>query len=282
MDFFTPIVDDPYLFGGIAAANSLSDIYAMGGTPLTAMNIVCFPIDTAPPEMLGQILRGGYDKTTESGAVLVGGHSVEDPEPKFGMAVTGAVHPSKVIANSSAKPGDRIVLTKAIGTGVVTTAAKYDDCEPEAFEAACNSMMTLNADASAAAVACDVRAGTDITGFGLAGHLYRLALASGVGIEISAMSIPLFPHMKEMVGRGHVTRGSVQGFEYLGNSLVAENVEESLLHLMFDPQTSGGLALCVSTERLERLIQELTDRQVLVRAVIGRVTDGPPMVVVRP
>ena len=284
LDFFTPIVDDPYLFGQIAAANSLSDVYAMGAQPLTVMNIVCFPIADRGPDELAEIMRGGAEKVAESGAALVGGHSVDDPEPKFGLSVTGIVDPAHIATNSGARPGDWIVLTKPLGTGIVTTAAKFDECPPEVLALACWSMATLNSGGAAAmrtvgiGVGLPVHAATDITGFALLGHLYHLARASGVGVVLNSASLPLLPRAAELAASGNVTRGGKENAAYLSNYMtVAPSVSPDILQVMLDPQTSGGLAICVAEEALERLLETLEICGVATRAVIGRIiaADAP-------
>lgn len=279
VDFFTPIVDDPYLFGAIAAANSLSDVYAMGGRPITVMNILCFPIKERDPNELAAILRGGADKVQEANANLVGGHSVEDPEPKFGLAVTGLVHPQRVTTNAGAQPGDVIVLTKPLGTGIVTTAAKFDEADEETFASAVSSMATLNAGAAEAmrAVGIEpngdgVHAATDITGFGLLGHLYQMAKASGVGIEINQNALPLLPNVERLAAKNNVTAGGKANLAYVSDALtVAPDVSPIRLAVLADPQTSGGLAICVSESALPRLLEELANQNTLAHSVIGRI-----------
>jgi selenide,water dikinase len=249
VDFFTPIVDDPYAYGAIAAANALSDVYAMGGRPITVLNIACFDPAAAPPEVWAQILKGAYDKTTEAGAIVLGGHSVEDDEPKFGMAVTGLVDPNRVFANTNAEPGDRIFLSKPLGTGIVTTAAKNDFATPEELSAAIESMALLNLAASEAGLAAGVRCATDITGFGLAGHLFNVARASEVQIEIVSGGLPVLPGVERMVAGGQTTGGARKNRLFLGSSFeVAEGLAEWLVHLALDPQSSGGLALFSKVE----------------------------------
>ncbi|GMV35714.1 MAG: hypothetical protein AMXMBFR61_02220 [Fimbriimonadales bacterium] len=276
VDFFTPIVDDPYLFGAIAAANALSDVYAMGGRPLTALNILCFPAGVAPPEVLSRILLGGYEKVNEAGAVVVGGHSVEDKEPKFGMAVTGIVNPGQAITNKDARPGQRIVLTKPLGTGVITTAAKFDSCPPDALEAACASMTRLNREASYAAVRHGVRTGTDITGFGLAGHLSHVARASGVGLRLEWERLPLLPEARRLAAEGHSPGGAMANHAWLDDILeFAPDVPEEMRKLVVDPQTSGGLALFVAPEHVDVLLAELPGA-----AEIGGAEEGPPRIFV--
>lgn len=289
VDFFTPIVDDPYLFGQIAAANSLSDVYAMGGKPITVMNILCFPINERDPHELAEILRGGADKVAEAGASLVGGHSVEDSEPKFGLSVTGLIDPDHVTTNAGAQVGDVIVLTKPLGTGIITTSAKFDECEPAILDAACRSMAMLNAGAAEAmrtigiGTELPIHAATDVTGFGLIGHLYHMAKASRVSIEIDSAALPALPDIENQVTKGNVTRGDKENRAYLGDALqVASNVAAWRLSLILDPQTSGGLAICVAPSHLDRLLAELKANNTLVQAVIGRVVASDvPQILVR-
>jgi selenide,water dikinase len=251
VDFFTPIVDDPYAYGAIAAANALSDVYAMGGTPITALNIACFSPDMAPAEIWSEILRGAYEKVVESGAVLLGGHSVEDKEPKFGMAVTGLIDPSKMFENTQAKPGDRIYLSKPLGTGIVSTAAKFDAADSDHFAQATQSMMTLNKDASTWGIDQGVRCATDITGFGLAGHLFHIAKASKVHIQINHQALPLLTGVMPGLLGGFVTGGATKNAAYLGDSLTLHHgLPDWVLPVMLDPQTSGGLALFSTVETI--------------------------------
>jgi selenide, water dikinase len=266
MDFFTPIVDDPYAYGQIAAANALSDVYAMGGRPLTVMNIACFDPAAAPAEVWSSVLLGMHDKTVEAGAVVVGGHTVEDDEPKFGMSVTGLVDPARVLSNDRAEPGDEIWLTKPLGTGIVTTAAKNDAARPEELAAAIESMSTLNAAAADAALESGAKCATDVTGFGLAGHLMNVARASGIGIEIEASTLPLLPGLERMVAEEWTTGGAARTRRHLGESLTfGQDVPEWLQAVVVDPQTSGGLAVFVS-------------RPVSGGVRIGRVVTGPPTI----
>lgn len=276
VDFFTPIVDDPYSYGAIAAANALSDVYAMGGKPLTALNILCYPLGAMPAEILRQILMGGYNKVKEAGAVVIGGHSVEDPEPKFGCAVTGIIDPERAITNANARPGDRIVLTKPLGTGIITTAAKFDACPPHALAAAIESMSLLNAQASEVAVKHGVRAGTDVTGFGLAGHLAHIARASGVTIRVHVSALPLHPEVVRLAAEGQVTGGARKNREWLSDILRFDgDLPPWAEEIVLDPQTSGGLALCASAEVAGRLVAEIPGA-----AEIGLVEAGEPSVVV--
>ncbi len=248
VDFFTPIVDDPYAYGRIAAANSLSDVYAMGGEPLTALNISCFDPDAAPAEVWADVFRGIADTCAEAGVALVGGHSVVDKEPKFGLAVTGKVDPALMFQNTGAKAGDAIWLSKPLGTGIVTTAAKADGCSSEVLDAAIRAMMELNRDACNAARDADCRCGTDVTGFGLVGHLFNVASASGVQLEVEADALPLLPEVAELVARGFTTGGAGRNREYVGTAFESE-LTSPWIDIAFDPQTSGGLAVFVGSDR---------------------------------
>jgi selenide,water dikinase len=273
VDFFTPIVDDPYIYGQIAAANALSDVYAMGGRPLTALNILCFPIDSAPAEVLRQILLGGFDKMREAGVAVVGGHSVEDKEPKFGAAVTGIVDPDKAITNAGAKPGQKIFLTKALGTGIVATAAKFDACPPSALQTACESMMKLNKEASEVAVRHGVRAGTDVTGFGLAGHLSHIARNSNIAIRIDSNRLPILPEAIQLALAGHVTAGANKNAEWLGDMLQVGPVASGIRDIVLDPQTSGGLVLCIDPAVADAFQADLPSA-----VEIGETLPGPPSI----
>ncbi len=287
VDFFTPIVDDAYDYGRIAAANALSDIYAMGGRPITVMNILCFPIGTRDINEMAAILRGGADKIAESGAALVGGHSVDDPEPKYGLAATGLIDPNRVATNAGAKPGDRIVLTKPLGTGIITTAAKFDSCPDETLRLTVESMATLNAGAARAMAKIGigsegVHAATDITGFGLAGHLMGMARASGVRIAIESDALPILPHAEMLAGGGNVTKGGKDNLAYLGESLAfTKDISDERRSLIVDPQTSGGLAVCVPESRVDELLAALEAEGIGTRAVIGRVLDGEASIAVQ-
>jgi len=282
LDFFTPIVDDPYVYGQIAAANALSDVYAMGGRPLTAMNIVCFPIGDRDINELGEILRGGAEKISEAGASLVGGHSIDDPAPKYGLSVTGIVDPNHIATNAAAQPGDVVILTKPLGTGIVTTASKFDECDKETLDQAIASMTTLNVAAAEAMRRIGIKAGgvhaaTDITGFSLLGHLYHLARASGVRIELKAGSLPLLPRVDELAEKGNVTKGGRNNGKYLSEAVTfSEDISENRRNVMLDPQTSGGLAICVAEERADEMLDLLAELGVKTRAVIGGVRAGNP------
>ena len=263
VDFFTPIVDDPRTFGRIAAVNALSDVYAMGGQPLTAMNIVCFPKGRLPLEVLKEVLQGGYEVVDQAGALLVGGHSVEDPELKYGLSVTGTVHPDRVLTNAGARPGDRLILTKPLGTGVLATAIKGGMASPEAEAEAVGWMTTLNRDAAEAMQEVGVHACTDITGFGLLGHVLELATASGVSIELSASAVPLIQGTRELAAMGMIPAGSFANRRFCERAVtVAAGVDELVMDLLADAQTSGGLLIAVGDERAAELHEALEGRGV--------------------
>jgi selenide,water dikinase len=250
VDFFAPIVDDPYLFGQIAAANALSDVYAMGGEPMTALNIVGFPSGKLPVEVLTEILRGGQDKVHEAGAFVVGGHTIIDEELKFGLSVTGRVHPQRVLSNANATIGDRLVLTKPIGTGLLATAAKRGDLGSAEMTALYASMCALNADASRAALAVGARCATDVTGFALLGHASHIARASGVTLVIDPKRVPLLPGTRDAWERGVRTGGAERNDAYLGPLVDWTGVSDVMHAMLIDPQTSGGLLVCVPASRV--------------------------------
>jgi selenide, water dikinase len=250
VDFFAPIVDDPYTFGQVAAANALSDVYAMGGEPLTALNIVAFPIGTLPVEVLSEILRGGQDKVHEAGAVVAGGHSIIDDEVKFGLAVTGRVDPRRLLTNAGARVGDRLLLTKPIGTGILATAVKQGSLTPELERSLIESMCALNAQASRAAVALELRCATDITGFGLLGHASHIARASAVTIRIDADRVPLLDGTRDAIAAGVRTGGAERNAAYLEPLVEWNGASNVIRALMIDPQTSGGLLVAVPPEHV--------------------------------
>ena len=257
VDFFTPIVDDPYTFGQIAAVNALSDVYAMGGTPVSSLAMVCFP-EKGDFEVLEQILAGGLSKMMEAGCTVIGGHSIRDPEIKFGYAVTGTVDPRRVMANSGARAGDCLVLTKALGTGVISTAIKKGKALPEWVAGATDSMTSLNKRASEIALHYDVHGMTDITGFGLIGHARELALASGVSLEINAGAIQALPGALESIRAGYIPGGLNANRDFAECVVEREGtVSDELWTLLFDPQTAGGLLISVSTADCEELLKEL-------------------------
>ncbi len=271
LDFLTPVTDDPYEFGQIAAANSLSDVYAMGGTPLTVMNIVCFPGCDLDMDILAQILAGGQDKIKESGAILLGGHSVDDPELKYGLSVTGIVHPDKVLANSTAQVGDEILLTKPVGTGVLSTAIKAKLASSGQVESAVKVMAGLNRSAAEITTGYDVHACTDVTGFGLAGHLLEVAKGSGVQIELESDSVDFLDGALEFAGMGFLPAGAHKNRQFFKQSVnVANNVETVRCDLMFDPQTSGGLLIFLDPAHAESCAERMAEKGIHVN-VIGRV-----------
>jgi selenide,water dikinase len=264
VDFFTPIVDDPYTFGQIAATNSLSDVYAMGGRPLSALAIVCFP-DKGDLEILEQILAGGLSKMMEAGCVVIGGHSVRDPEIKFGYAVTGAIHPERVWKNSAAKTADKLILTKALGTGVISTAIKRGEARQAWIDAAVRSMTTLNAKAAQIAVEGEfaVHAATDITGFGLIGHAREMARGSGVALKIEAANIPLLEGALDCVRAGFIPGGLNNNREFAEcNVSYGAAVAEEIRTMLYDPQTAGGLLLSVAAEDSGKLVNALKNEGV--------------------
>lgn len=271
LDFFTPIVDDPYLFGQIAAANSLSDVYAMGGKPLTAMNIVAFPVCRLGAEILLEILKGGQQKIAEAGAAMLGGHTIDDEEPKYGLSVTGTVHPSRLLTNAAATPGDVLVLTKAIGTGILYTAMKAD-MFAGGVSASALSMAELNKAAAEAAAKYPVHACTDITGFGLLGHVYEMASASGVEVEIDHQRIPLLPDAAAAASMGLVPAGAYANRNYLQQVYFDSSVPVNIQDLCFDPQTSGGLLFSLPEEYAAELLRDLQAAGVNAAARIGRIS----------
>lgn len=258
MDFFTPIVDEPRRFGEVAAANSLSDIYAMGARPLLAMNVVCFPCSLGM-DVLREILAGGADKVYEAGALLVGGHSVDDKEPKYGLSVTGTVHPDKVVRNKGVRPGDMLALTKPLGTGVVSTAVKAEMAAQGDAELLWKVMSTLNARASEVMQQVGATACTDVTGFGFIGHLTEMAQASGVSVEVAAGAVPLLASALDYARSGLVPGGLHKNREFYAPLVRAYGVDEFVLELMFDPQTSGGLLISVEERRVDQLMNGLRD-----------------------
>jgi selenide,water dikinase len=270
VDFITPLVDDPFLFGQIAAANSLSDVYAMGGKPLTAMNLVGFPRALLEISVLTDILRGGLEKIHEAGAVLVGGHTTEDPELKYGLSVTGTVHPRKIRTNRGARPGDLLILTKPLGTGIISTALKAEMVDPKVLQGAVDSMLRLNDLAASAMSESSVLACTDITGFGLIGHSAEIARASGISIRFFFSRIPVLEGARELALQGLVPGGAYcnQGF-LEKETVVSGNVPETEKIILFDPQTSGGLLIAVPESEGETLLKKLHDRGIKEASIIG-------------
>ncbi len=273
VDFLTPMVNDAYAFGQIAAANALSDVYAMGGQPLAVMNVVCFPAKGGDKEVLFQILKGGLDKVREAGALLVGGHSVEDPEIKFGLAVTGLVHPKRIVTNAKARPGQALVLTKPLGTGILATALKGRLVGSEMERRMIEVMAALNDKAGQAMLSVGVETATDVTGFGLLGHALEMARASGVELIIEAAAAPILPEVIDMARMGLVPGGAHANREFCAAAVeISPEVDPFVATVLSDPQTSGGLLLCSPKDRVEDLKADLESKGVQA-AVIGRV--GP-------
>ncbi|CFW99719.1 Selenide, water dikinase, class I [Syntrophomonas zehnderi OL-4] len=257
LDFFTPMVDDPYIFGQIAAANAINDVYAMGGQPLTAMNVVCFP-QCEDMGVLRDILAGGLSKIKEAGALLVGGHTVDDNEPKYGLAVSGLVHPQNIISNSQARPGDNIYLTKPIGNGVVATAVKAEMAVPEHLDEAVKWMTTLNKAGAEVMQSSGIKSATDVTGFGLLGHLFEIATASDVQVEVYAEKVPLLAGVREYAGYGLIPAGAYSNREYLQDKVRYEQeLDENLRDLLFCPETAGGLLIAVPEDQEEVFLKNM-------------------------
>jgi selenide, water dikinase len=282
VDFFPPVVDDPFVYGQIAAANALSDVYAMGGVPKTALNLVGFPDQELPMEILGRIIEGGGERCAAAGVTVVGGHTIRDAEVKFGLAVTGLVHPKRVVTNAGAKSGDMLVLTKALGTGIVTTAAKKEQCPPELLSAACASMIALNAAACAAMLAVGAHSATDVTGFGLAGHGREMADGSGVTLRIELAKLPVFLGVEEFARQPFLPRASKTNREYTHDILeIRGDPSAPRLELFFDAQTSGGLLISVPPERADELVAACRKSGAEAAAIIGEVLPrGPKALIV--
>jgi selenide,water dikinase len=279
VDFFTPIVDDPYTYGQIAAANSLSDVYAMGGRPLTALAIAAFPQDGLHTDDIARIFRGGFDKLREAGVALLGGHTVQDREIKFGYAVTGSVDPKRILTNAGAKPGDRLILTKPLGTGIVGTAIKFGRAPAEVIDRAVEQMRTLNKAAAEAIANVDgIHACTDITGFGLAGHASEMAAGSNATIEFNANALPVIDGVLPMIGQNK-SGGMNTNRDHFGRGVeFGTNVSPELRDLVFDPQTSGGLLIAVSPESADRVAADLLERGIQA-CFVGSVVSRRPTLV---
>jgi selenide,water dikinase len=276
VDFFTPIVDDPYAFGQIAAANALSDVYAMGGRPLSVLNIVGFPVTKLPHEVLARILEGGADKVHEAGAVVLGGHSIDDPEPKFGLAVMGVVHPNEIRTKAGVRPGDRLVLTKPIGLGVLTTAIKKGLTTPEDERTAVEVMARLN-DIDAILRPFAIRGLTDVTGFGLLGHASEMARASGVGIRVHAREVPVLESAWTFARQGTWPGGTSKNRAWLEDKVTfAATVDDVTRNMLCDPVTSGGLLIAVAADRAEDLSAALRASGTISAALIAECTDASP------
>ena len=276
LDFFTPIVDDPYAFGQISVANALSDVYAMGGRPVTAMNIVCFPVNTMDISILREILAGGLDKLREAGVVLVGGHSVEDPEIKYGLSVTGVIHPEKVMTNTGAKVGDKLILTKPLGTGIINTAVKGGMASKKLVAKSVECMASLNKTASELMQELGAHACTDITGFGFLGHASEMIEGTDVGMSIDAASVPFFPEVQELVETGLVPAGLYRNRDFRAHMVKADHkVPYWMMDILFDPQTSGGLLIAIAPAKAKTLLNRLHKAGVRDAAVVGEITEKP-------
>ena len=276
LDFFTPIVDDPYTFGQIAAANSLSDVYAMGGTPITAMNIICFPIKKMDISILQEVLRGGLDKMREAEVLLVGGHSVEDNELKYGLSVTGTIHPEKVLYNKGARPGDKLILTKALGTGIINTALKGGLADEDSVAQSIECMSTLNRKAAELMVEAEVHACTDVTGFGLLGHACEMIENGDVGMVIDSSAVPFLTGTREYADMGLIPGGTLRNRDFRIHMVDnAAGISDVLMLMLFDAQTSGGLLISASGHGTETLLERLHQQGVQGAAIIGEVVDKP-------
>jgi len=279
VDFFTPIVDDPFDFGRIAAANALSDVYAMGGVPLTALNIAAYPMERLGPSVLASILAGGAEIAREAGVAILGGHTIEDDEPKYGLAVTGTIHPDRIVTNAGARPGDVLVLTKPLGTGILAAALKKNAIDESQMAPAVRWMTTLNAAASRAMLAAHANAATDVTGFGLLGHANEIARASGVRLRLSAAQVPVYELAREMLAAGFAPGGSRRNAdEHAAFTTFAADVDPAYRLLLGDAQTSGGLLIAVPPEGIAHLLDALREPDALA-AVIGGVETGSGIVV---
>jgi len=274
VDYFTPIVDDPYDFGQIAAANALSDVYAMGGRPVTAMNVVCFPRETMDISVLREILRGGIAKLSEAGASLVGGHSVDDRELKYGLCVMGTVHPDRIITNTGAREGDALILTKPLGTGIISTAMKSGFAEQEIITLVTRQMSTLNRRAAELMADFNVHACTDITGFGLLGHACEMVQGTNVGMEVDSQAVPLLPRVKEYCKQGLVPGGTRRNREFRSNMIEARVSDEMVL-ILFDAQTSGGLLISLPPADGEALVEKMHHEGIKDAAIVGHVVSDP-------
>lgn len=268
VDFFTPVSDDPFIYGKVAAINSLNDVYAMGGKPLTALSIVCYP-QIGDWDVLAEILAGGQSAMNAESVVVIGGHSVDDQEMKFGYAVTGIINPDRVITNAGAKPGDQLVLTKPIGTGAINTAVKRGIASSDTIAAVTNVMTTSAAEASKAMQDLGANACTDITGFGLIGHAYEMAKGSDVTFDLEAGAVPLLPDVLELIGQGMLTRGDKNNREYVGNAVrIADSVSGEMQSALYDPQTAGGLLISLPSEKVHEFLTKIAGAK-----VVGRVTE---------
>ncbi len=282
VDFFTPVVDDPYVFGQIAAANSLSDVYAMGGKPISALSIVGFPNNAERLDILERILQGGLAKMQEAGCSVIGGHSIADEEIKFGYAVTGLVNPQRVLSNAGARPGDRLVLTKRIGTGIISTALKEGRASKAAERAAIKSMCALNRETSEVAMQFPIHAATDITGFGLLGHAREMAVASSVSLVLDHSAVEFLPEAKDYSRQGYIPGGLKRNNEFLAGCVeFADGIPEEVRNLLFDPQTSGGLLLAMEAREASDLLKALAECGVPAREIGEVLAKTKPLIEIR-
>ena len=278
VDFFTPTVDDPFTFGQIAAVNALNDIYAMGARPLTAMNIVCFPIKTMDKSVLKEVLRGGLDKMREAGVLLIGGHSVEDNEIKYGLSVTGVVHPDKVLFNRGARIGDKLILTKPLGTGIISTAIKAEEASDEQMKQVINSMTMLNKKASEMMITADnIHSCTDITGFGFLGHASEMIEGGDVGLRINSSTMPVFQGVRELMETGFIPGGLYRNKNFRINQVEKEQTcPEWIFDILFDPQTAGGLFFSLPGDKAQNLVGKMHNAGIVAAAVVGEVVADHP------
>jgi selenide,water dikinase len=273
VDFFTPIVDDPFVYGQIAALNSINDVWAMAGTPLTALAITCFPKQGVDPAILGEIMRGGLETLNKYGVTLIGGHSVDNQQIMFGYSVTGVIDPGKIATNAGARPGDVIILTKPIGTGVISTGIKFEKTAPEIAAASVATMLTPGRYAAEAMREFGVKGATDVTGFALLGHLWELACASNVTIELDAPAVPLLGGALELAASGMLTSGDKTNREYIGEDIkIDARVDKNLVKLLYDPQTAGGMLIAISAAQAPRLLERLVENYPVAQ-IVGRVTE---------
>lgn len=271
-----PIVDDPYTFGLIAATNCISDIYAMGGQPLTAMNIVAFPSDTMDINILGQILRGALDKLTEAGVSLVGGHSVRNDEIRFGLSITGTIHPDRIMTKGGARAGDKLIITKPVGTGILTTVIKAGMLPESVYKRLVKQLVALNDKASRVMMEVGANAATDITGFGLLGHLGEMAERSGLSVELDSKATPLITESVEYARMGLIPEGMYANWEYRQDMVDAQTIDEDTMAVLYDPQTSGGLLMAVTPQKAGSMVAKLHAAGMYTAAVIGRMVEGTP------
>lgn len=272
LDFFPPVINDPFIYGQISAANSISDVYAMGGTPKTALNLVGYPDDKLSLDWLAEIVRGGEERCTAAGVVVLGGHTVRDAEIKFGYSVTGTIHPERILTNAGAQPGDKLVLTKPLGTGFVTTAHRADACPDDLFQAAVASMIQLNDIGRDAMLETGAHSATDVTGFGLAGHAFGMAKGSGVTLVIELTKLPLLPGAEKLARRPYLTRASATNSAYVANDLRVEGKPDSTrLEFFFDAQTSGGMLVSVPGDRAEAMVEIARKKGAAAACIIGEV-----------